>query len=372
MSPLLPGSTIGVLGTGQLGRMLALVARRMGYRVLTAGEGPSPTPCGQVADGEVIAAASDPAMDAFLASSDVVTVEFENVDPAVLSRARLARPGAAVVAVCANRAAEKRFLAEHDIPTVRHRAVDALTEEALRSFGLPAVVKTTASGYDGKGQWILRSAAELASLPVGTPVVLEDLVELAVEMSVIVARGAGGEMVTYPVIENQHRHHILDLSVAPARVSDIVAGRATELARRVAGALDAVGVIAVELFVTTGGDVVVNEIAPRPHNSGHLTIEACPTSQFEQQLRAVCGLPLGGTDLISPAAMANLLGDLWLTEAGEPDWPAALRCPGVSLHLYGKTEPRKGRKMGHLTAVAATADDALEMVMHARHLLLRR
>jgi 5-(carboxyamino)imidazole ribonucleotide synthase len=367
-----PGATVGVLGTGQLGRMLALAARAAGYRVVTAGDGPSPTPCGQVADLEVIAAAGDAAMDRFFAAADVVTVEFENVDTALLSRAPLARPSAAVVAVCQDRAAEKRFLARHDVPTVRFAVLEEADHGRLTSFGLPAVVKTTTAGYDGKGQWVLRTPADTAAVPAGVPVVVEELVELRTELSVVVARGHDGAVATYPVIENRHRDHILDLSVAPARVDEAVAARATALARRVATALDAVGVICVELFVTVEGSVVVNEIAPRPHNSGHLTIEAAATSQFEQQLRAVCGLPLGDTGLLRPAAMANLLGDLWLTGAGEPEWAAALEDPGVSLHLYGKAEPRKGRKMGHLTAVAETADDALERVIDARHRLHRR
>lgn len=369
MTTILPGATIGVLGTGQLGRMLALAARRAGYHVITVGDGPSPTPCGQAADREVIAAADDPAMDGFFVAADVVTVEFENVDTALLSRAPLARPSAAVVGICQDRAREKRFLAGLGVPTVRFEVLDEATPDRLAAFGLPAVVKTATSGYDGKGQWALRNPGDAAAVPGGVAVVVEELVELDVEISVIVARGHDGEMATYPVIENHHRDHILDLSVAPARIDPAVAAEATELARRVTDALDAVGVLCVELFVTAAGDVVVNEIAPRPHNSGHLTIEAAVTSQFDQQLRAVCGLPLGDTDLLRPAAMANLLGDLWFTGSGEPDWASVLAGAGVSLHLYGKAEPRKGRKMGHLTAVAATADDALERVIDARHRL---
>ena len=362
-----PTATVGVLGTGQLGRMLALAARRMGYPVITAGDDAVGSPCGQVAEP-----VDD--LDRFLARADVVTTEFENVDPEVLAAARLARPGPSVVATCQNRRREKAFLVAAGLPTVRHAVVGAdgpPSRDELVAFGLPAVLKTAAFGYDGKGQWVLRTGADVASVPLdGGPFVLEELVDLAVEVSVVVGRAADGTTAAYPVIENRHRDHILDVSVAPARIDAGLAGRAVELARRVADALDAVGVLCVEFFVTTDGGLFVNEIAPRPHNSGHLTIEAAPTSQFEQQLRTVCGLPLGATTPFRPAAMANLLGDLWA--AGEPDWAAALAVPGVSLHLYGKAEARPGRKMGHLTALAPTPDEALELVLDARRRLTSR
>jgi len=361
-----PTATIGILGTGQLGRMLALAARRMGYGVITTGDDPPGSPCGQVAE---------PVTDLaeFLARADVVTTEFENVDPAVLAAAAISRPGPSVVATCQNRAREKAFLAGAGLPTVTHRHLDepASLREELVAFGLPAVVKTAAFGYDGKGQWTLRGPADIDTVPLDAgPYVVEALVELAAEVSVVVGRGADGVSACYPVIENRHARHILDVSVAPARIDAGLAAEAQRLAVQVADALDAVGVLCVEFFITTDGSLVVNEIAPRPHNSGHLTIEAAPTSQFEQQLRAVCGLPLGATAPFRPAAMANLLGELWAD--GEPDWAAALAVPGVTLHLYGKHEARPGRKMGHLTAVAPTADEALELVVDARRRLSPR
>ena len=370
--PLPPGSTVGVLGTGQLGRMLALAARRAGYRTVTLGDGPSPTPCGQVADDEIIAAYDDPtALATFRAAVDVVTIEFENVPAAALDAgpgAPPARPSARVAATCQNRAREKAFLAAAGVPTVRWATVGSAADVA--AFGFPAVVKTAAFGYDGKGQWRVGSPDDLAALPTGVDFVAEELVDLAAECSVIVARGTDGTIVTYPLVENHHTDHILDWSVAPARLPAEVAAAADAYARRIAEAFDLVGVLAVELFVTRAGDVVVNELAPRPHNSGHLTIEAAPTSQFDQQLRAVCGLPLGATAPFRPAAMANLLGDVWLRAGGEPDWAAALAVPGVTLHLYGKTDPRPGRKMGHLTALADTPDDAVDRVLAARSALV--
>lgn len=370
--PLPPGSTVGVLGTGQLGRMLALAARRAGYRTVTLGDGPSPTPCGQVADDEIIAAYDDStALASFRAAVDVVTIEFENVPAAALDAgpgAPPARPSARVAATCQNRAREKAFLAAAGVPTVRWATVGSAADVA--AFGFPAVVKTAAFGYDGKGQWRVGSPDDLAALPTGVDLVAEELVDLAAECSVIVARGTDGTVVTYPLVENHHTDHILDWSVAPARLPAEVAAAADAYARRIAEAFDLVGVLAVELFVTRAGDVVVNELAPRPHNSGHLTIEAAPTSQFDQQLRAACGLPLGATTPFRPAAMANLLGDVWLRAGGEPDWAAALAVPGVTLHLYGKTDPRPGRKMGHLTALADTPDDAVDRVLAARSALV--
>ncbi len=370
--PLPPGSTVGVLGTGQLGRMLALAARRAGYRTVTLGDGPSPTPCGEVADDEIIAAYDDPtALATFRAAVDVVTIEFENVPAAALDAgpgAPPARPSARVAATCQNRAREKAFLAAAGVPTVRWATVGSAADVA--AFGFPAVVKTAAFGYDGKGQWRVGHPDDLAVLPTGVDLVAEELVDLAAECSVIVARGTDGTVVTYPLVENHHTDHILDWSVAPARLPAEVAAAADAYARRIAEAFDLVGVLAVELFVTRAGDVVVNELAPRPHNSGHLTIEAAPTSQFDQQLRAACGLPLGSTTPFRPAAMANLLGDVWLRAGGEPDWAAALAVPGVTLHLYGKTDPRPGRKMGHLTALADTPDDAVDRVLAARSALV--
>ena len=359
---------LGIYGTGQLGRMLALAARRMGVPVLTAGDDAVGSPCGQVAEPV-------PDLEQFLARAEVVTTEFENVDPEVLARAACARPAASVVHTCQNRRREKAFLSDNGLPVVRHEVVEGVDASglvaALERFGLPAVVKTAAFGYDGKGQWVCRDTADAAAVPSDRqPFVVEELVELALEVSVIVARGVDGATVTYPVIENAHRDHILDVSVAPARIPPTLAAQAESLAVRAATALDAVGVLCVEFFVTAAGELLVNEIAPRPHNSGHLTIEAAPTSQFEQQLRTACGWPLGATAPFRPAAMANLLGDLWVD--GEPDWAAALCVPGVALHRYGKADARPGRKMGHLTAVASSPAEALELVLDARRRLTQR
>ena len=379
--PILPGATIGIFGSGQLGRMLALVARRMGYRVATFGDAPGPdgrrTPTGQLADLEVVADFDDvDALGAFLEVCDVVTYEFENVPAAVAERAEAmgvpARPSGRVLATCQDRAAEKRFLAETAIPTVAVAEAPGGAAElaaAVAQVGYPAVVKTAAFGYDGKGQWRLTGPADLAGVAaeVGEhAVVVEELVTLAAEISVIVARGIDGQARTYPAIQNAHLDHILDWSACPAAVDPAAAATADGYARRIAEAVDLVGVLAVELFLTGDGRVLVNELAPRPHNSGHLTIEACPTSQFEQQLRAVCGLSLGATEPFTPAAMANLLGDRWA--AGEPDWAALLGQPGVALHLYDKGAARPGRKLGHLTAVDSSSEAARLRVVSARRL----
>ncbi|MPY95522.1 MAG: 5-(carboxyamino)imidazole ribonucleotide synthase, partial [Acidimicrobiia bacterium] len=334
----------------------------------------------QVADVEVVAPYDDAAeVSRFVEGCDVVTFEFENVPAEVAHLAELAgvpaRPSGRVLATCQDRAAEKTFLASVGVPTVRfaHAPQGAGDlSRAVRAVGHPAVVKTAAFGYDGKGQWRVERPEDLPTVAadVGSqPLVVEELVELALEVSIIVSRSVTGETSTYPVVENRHRDHILDVSAFPARVEERTATTATGYAARVAEALDLVGVLAVECFLTSDGRLLVNELAPRPHNSGHLTIEACPTSQFEQQLRAVCGLPLGATGPARPAAMANLLGEAWA--GGEPDWASVLAEAGVALHLYGKGEPRPGRKLGHLTAVAGTVEDAVARVERARRLACR-
>lgn len=373
--PILPGATVGVLGSGQLGRMFAIAARRMGYRVHTL----SPeydTPTGQVADREVQAAYDDlDAVREFARGVDVVTFEFENVSAAAAEAAAAetpVRPAGSVLHTCQNRLREKRFLAGAGFPLAPFAVVRSGEElaAALDTVGLPAVLKTAGWGYDGKGQVKIASAAEAAAAwtSLSTPeAVVEAWVDFEREISVVAARGLDGSYADYGPIENRHLHHILDLSIAPAGLPPEVAREAGEIARGVLSALDVVGVLCVELFLTRDGRLLVNELAPRPHNSGHLTFDAAVTSQFEQQLRAICGLPLGATDLLRPAAMANLLGDLW--QGGEPDWAAACRAPAVKLHLYGKATPRPGRKMGHLTALAATPAAALEQVTAARKVL---
>ncbi len=375
-APILPGGTIGVFGSGQLGRMLALAARSMGYRVHTfSPERGSPT--GQVADMEIAAPYADgDAVRRFVRSVDVVTFEFENVPASVAEIAGdegvPVRPGGGVLHTTQQRLREKRFLAHAGLPTPAFAPAATLAdlEVALADLGEPAVLKTAAFGYDGKGQVKIDHAAEAAAAwdAIGcVPAIVEQFIDFAQELSVVAARGVDGDVAAYGVIQNEHRNHILDLSSAPARLPLAVAAQAVDLAEAVLAALDVVGVLCVELFLTRDGRLLINELAPRPHNSGHLTINASITSQFEQQVRAVCGLPLGCTDYLRPAAMANLLGDLWQT--GEPEWARALAAPGIKLHLYGKAEARPGRKMGHLTALADSPEEALAAVRSARRAL---
>jgi 5-(carboxyamino)imidazole ribonucleotide synthase len=381
LSAILPGAILGVLGGGQLGRMFAIAARRMGYRVHTFSP-EDDTPTGQVSDREVRAAYEDlDAVRAFARDVDVVTFEFENVPaPTAAAAADEApvRPAGEVLHITQNRLREKGFLAAAGFPVTPYLAVasEAELRAGLLTLGGSAVLKTAGWGYDGKGQVRIDAAAAGAGDRLGTAwaamgptgeAVLERLVDFVAEVSVVAARGTDGSFAHFGLIENQHRHHILDVSMAPSPLATRAPGlerEAVALARGVLEALDVVGVLCVELFVTAAGELLINELAPRPHNSGHLTFDACVTSQFEQQVRAVCGLPLGSTDLLRPAAMANLLGDLW--QDGEPDWAAACAFPAVKLHLYGKAQARPGRKMGHLTAFAADSGAAREVALAAR------
>jgi 5-(carboxyamino)imidazole ribonucleotide synthase len=377
-APILPGATVGVLGTGQLGRMFAIAARRMGYRV-HAFSPDRDTPTGQVADREVTAAYEDlDALRAFARGVQVVTFEFENV-PAVSVEAVAelvpVRPSGFVLHTAQHRAREKTFLAKAGLPVTPFALIDSEADlaAAVARLGCPAVLKTASFGYDGKGQAKVASAADaLAAWEKlnRQPCVLEAFIEFEREVSVVAARGVDGAIAHYGVIENVHRNHILDVSVSPANVTEDVEREAVRIASATLEALDVVGLLCVEMFLARNGQLLINELAPRPHNSGHLTFDAHVTSQFEQQLRAVCGLPLGSTDRLRPAAMSNLLGDVW--RDGEPDWAAALRFPGVKLHLYGKTDPRPGRKMGHLTALADTPEEAIQAVTAARAALTTR
>lgn len=373
--PILPGATIGVLGSGQLGRMFALEARRMGYRVHTFSPD-SDTPTGQVADVEIQAAYEDlDAVRSFASNVDVVTFEFENVPSATADAVEAfvpVRPSGAVLHTTQHRIREKMFLAAEGIPTVPFRVVSnaADLERAVAEIGCPAVLKTAGFGYDGKGQAKINSlegTAEAWTSIGAADAVLEAFADLECELSVVAARGLDGQFANFGVAENAHANHILDLSVCPANVSPAVSAQAVAITRAILEALQAVGVVCVEFFLTRSGDLLVNEVAPRPHNSGHLTLDACITSQFEQQLRAVCGLPLGSTEQFRPAAMANLLGDVW--QAGEPNWSAAIAEPSVKLHLYGKLAPRPARKMGHITALGNSGEEAREAAVRARRLL---
>src|SRR5688572_25499894 len=376
MTAILPGATIGVLGSGQLGRMFAIAARELGYRIhIYSPEDDSPA--GQIGDKEFSFPYEDlDRIREFACGVRVVTFEFENVPAASTAAAAEfapVRPDGQVLHTTQNRLREKTFLAKHGFPVTPFRSVNSLTElqAAARELGLPAVLKTAAFGYDGKGQVKLRDAARLpdafAALR-GAEGIYEAFVDFEKEVSVVAARTLTGEFSAFPVFENAHANHILDVTFAPGAIEPRLAQEAVELAAGILEKLDVVGLLTVEMFLAPNGRLLVNELAPRTHNSGHLTIDACVTSQFEQQVRAVCGLPLGSTDLRQPSAMVNLLGDLW--EQGEPKWAAAMQDQNVKLHLYGKKEPRVGRKMGHLTATAPAVEEAVRRVVQAKKALV--
>ncbi len=375
--PLLPGATLGVFGGGQLGRMLGLAARNLGFGFAVFSDDED-GPAAQIADHAVCADYTDrTACEAFARRVGAVTFEFENV-PAIAGETAEklvpVRPSGSLLHTVQDRIREKNALRSLDMPVAEFRSIENGAELARAGADLPGpgVLKTSSFGYDGKGQRRIASSADLGAAweDLGqVPCVLEALVPFTLEVSVVVARGHDGDVRAYEPFENAHANHILDVTVCPARISTRVAMEAQRVARAVAEGFGVVGVVCVELFVLADGSVLVNEIAPRPHNSGHLTIDAHLCSQFEQQARAVAGLPLGSPDRIGPpAAMANLLGDLW--ENGEPHWEAALAMPGVHLHLYGKREARPGRKMGHLTVTAATVDEAEALVRAARSALV--
>jgi len=371
MTPILPGATLGMLGGGQLGRYALMAARTMGYRTAVLDPDPQ-APAKAVADVRFDAEFGDEAaLGALAAVADVVTIEFENPPAAALEllagRTRVA-PSPTVVAIAQDRIREKQFLVESGFPVAPYAVVAAA--DADPDVKYPAILKTARLGYDGKGQRtvgdgsMMRAAWRLLG---SVPCVLEQAMKLETEVSVVVARTAGGDVAAFPVAENTHVDGILDLTVVPAAVSRRIADRAVGLAMAIADALDYVGVLAVEMFVVDG-DLIVNELAPRPHNSGHWTLDVAQTSQFAQQVRAVCGLGLGDTTMTRPgAAMVNLLGDLW--SAQTPDWQPVLELPDVALHLYGKSAPRPGRKMGHLTTWARSPQEAVTLAMRARSLL---
>ena len=365
---ILPGGVVGILGGGQLGRMLAIAARRMGYSV-HAYEPQPDCPAGQICDLEVNALYTDAdALKRFATGVDVVSFEFENIPRSAIetvSELRPVHPRGEVLHICQNREREKTFLHSNGFPCAPFRVVDSATSlaEALQEIGTPSVLKTADFGYDGKGQIKLESEANATEVwnCFGAPRgVLEKWISFRAELSVICARSTDGKMVTFPASENQHKHHILDLSIVPARFPATVLESAAHLATQITEALDVVGLLAVEFFLTDDNQLVVNELAPRPHNSGHFTFDACLTSQFEQQLRAVCGLPLGSPELMSPVVMWNLLGDLW--NNGEPNWRVILENPRAKLHLYGKSEARPGRKMGHVCVMADSTEQAIREI----------
>jgi 5-(carboxyamino)imidazole ribonucleotide synthase len=368
---ILPGATLGVVGGGQLGRMFTIRAREMGYRVIVLEPEPE-SPAGKVADEQIVAPYDDPRALAMLAERcAAVTVEFENVPAGALESLAAhipIRPAAAAVAVAQDRIREKSFLQEHGFATAPFAAIrtEADLAAAFEAVGAPALLKTSRLGYDGKGQASIDSFAALTGnwARFGrVECVLERRLALELELSVVLARGADGEVRAFPAGENVHRNGILDTTTAPARVPAALREEAERIACALADALGYIGVLGVELFVADGGRLFVNEIAPRPHNSGHYTLDACVTDQFEQQVRALCGLPLGDPRLHSPVCMINILGDAWRAPA--PRWDTALALPGVKLHLYGKAVPRPGRKMGHLNCLAASADEAYHLARRA-------
>lgn len=383
-NPIPQGSTLGMLGGGQLGRMFTDAAHALGYRVhVFCPE--ADCPAAQVADEHTNAAYDDlEAIGRFAASVTVVTYEFENV-PAATAAACAAhapvRPGENVLRIAQDRIREKNTLREHGVPVASFAPVKNEDDlhQATQTIGLPGVLKTSGGGYDGKGQRILRSTADLtyAWEDLGrVPCVYEALVDFEQEVSVVAARSLDGDVQCFGPIANTHRNHILDVSVVPSGAPADVENEAVRIATQVMNDLDVVGVLCVEFFQTRNApgrpaQMLVNELAPRPHNSGHLTIEAFNASQFEQQVRAVCGLPLATIERQGPAAMANLLGDLWPNGTGEPDW-SAIKAEGLHLHLYGKTAARPGRKMGHLTALARTSHEAIRDVVEARTRLAPR
>ena len=374
-----PGATLGVMGGGQLGRMFVHAAQQLGY--FTAVLDPDPaSPAGWVAHHHVQAEYLDEAgLAQLMQRSAAITTEFENVPAAALvtlGAHRPVAPGADAVAICQDRALEKAHFRRCGVPCAAHALIETEAQlAAVDAALLPGILKTARLGYDGKGQARVRDRAELAAAWAamkGVPCVLEQRLDLAAEISVIVARGADGQVVNLPVQRNLHRDGILAVTTVPAGIADALSAQAIAAATRIAESMQYVGVLCVEFFVLGDGSLVANEMAPRPHNSGHYSIDACDVSQFELQVRTLAGAPLVAPRLHSAAVMLNLLGDLWFArsdDALEPDWAAVLALPGTHLHLYGKTQPRRGRKMGHLTITAATAESAREIALRAAALL---
>lgn len=369
---ILPGATLGVLGGGQLGRMFTVAALTMGYKVIVLDPDPN-SPAGLVASEHIQADYRDEeALARMGRECEAVTTEFENVHAEslrFLARHCIVRPGGDAVAILQDRSREKTFLRDHGFSTAPFAIVGSAAdlEKALAVTGVPALLKVSRFGYDGKGQTRVNSLddARAAFAAMGNEVcVAERLLPLQLELSVVLARDEHGRTACYPPSENAHCSGILDTSIVPARVAPEIAAQAGNTAVAIARELDYCGVMAVEFFLLAGDELVVNEIAPRPHNSGHFTLDACLTDQFEQQVRALCGLPLGDARLFSPVVMVNLLGDVWAN--GKPAWETLLTYPNLKLHLYGKSTPRPGRKMGHFNCVAPTVEEALATALAAR------
>jgi len=372
---ILPEATLGVLGGGQLGRMFILAARKMGYKVIVLDPDPL-SPAGAIANEHLQCEYSDTEAINYLARHcAAVTTEFENVPVATLHALEtqcVVRPGATAVLWAQDRTREKTFLRNFDFPTAPFHPVRDATELdlALTQIKLPALLKTAELGYDGKGQQLVTDAAQARAAFSefgGVHCILEQRVEMKRELSVLLARSCSGDFTMFPLAENIHANGILDMSIVPARTSAEIAERAMEMAQTLAELLSYCGVMAVEFFLTHDDELLINEIAPRPHNSGHFTLDACLTNQFEQQVRALCELPLGDPRLVSPVVMINLLGDLW--QNGSPAWDALFRHPDTRLHLYGKQEARPGRKMGHCNVLAPDVEQALIIAKEIRQVL---
>ena len=361
---------IGILGGGQLGRMLSLDARRMGYKVLTW-TGGDRSGAAATADQILDEPFEDKAaLEKFTNKVGVATVEFENLPQSTLEEVEQRiplYPSSEAVSICQHREREKTFLSQNSFACANFRIAEDLLsfKTGLKELNCDVIVKTAEFGYDGKGQLKLMFGLSDEEIDQawkslgGGRVVIEEFISLETEVSVLVVRNKNGQVATYDPVENIHRNHILDISIVPARVSENILSEAKKLALEVAESLDYIGILAVEFFISSDGRLLINEIAPRPHNSGHHTINACVCSQFENQARAISGLPLGSTRLLSPVVMMNLLGDLWPEKNSYPDWSAITNIPDASLHLYGKREARKGRKMGHATFLGQTMEEVL-------------
>jgi 5-(carboxyamino)imidazole ribonucleotide synthase len=373
---ILPGSTLGMLGGGQLGRMFVTVARTMGYKVIVF-EPDKNSPAAQLADAHICADYNDfAALDKLGKECVAITTEFENVSAEALqylTKFCPVRPSSEAVSIAQDRIKEKNFLQTNGFKPANFAIIlnSGDLKEGVKKVGLPAILKLSRSGYDGKGQRLVKTLKEtenaFAELN-NQPCVLEELIDIQIEISVIVVRGVDGQTVAYPPSENRHRSGILDVSIVPARISPELSAIAINMTQKIATLLNYCGVLAVEYFVLKDGSLRVNEFAPRPHNTGHYTIDACHTSQFEQQVRAMCGLTLGDTTLFSPVTMINLLGDVW-PKIGEPNWGKILKYPNTKLHLYGKKEARPGRKMGHFTCLASNVEIALAEALKIQLLL---
>ena len=364
---ILPGATLGMLGGGQLGRMFTIAARTMGYDVVVLDPNIK-SPAGELATTHICADYSDQAALAQIAKNcDVITTEFENVPAstlASLAKTKPVRPGTKAISIAQDRIQEKRFLKDNGFYTAPFAVINSLDDlkNNISTIGTPAILKVSRLGYDGKGQFAINTEPDIEKAwraLEGEACVLEQRVPLDIEVSVVLARGTEGQVTSYPVSENIHQGGILDISIVPARIDQAVKIKVINMAKDIAIALDYVGIMAVEFFISDG-KILVNEIAPRPHNSGHYTLDACITDQFEQQVRAICGLTLGDTTLLTPVVMINMLGDIW-HNGNAPQWQKLLDHPNVKLHLYGKPEARPGRKMGHFNVLSKNIDDALKL-----------